>query len=296
MNIDIPGPEDNGRLQRLRESQYRIPASLKTAMFDFYALYALWFVAGEGKRSYGYADGSIVNNRRGATIDDWFHASTMRFGSKMAQETLQAVKDELENVEDEYLIPPKAYKEWADSTGDDVLKSLYSEKPVSAAEFYGLDSDSRADPDLTTMGRVKLPENPIATLGVDRVFAILGAPFWKEHADLYAGKAWAKIFEAAINVVRAVKADRLTGETGAIMAIDKLMDLEHNTGQLVGKIEGAPSTQDLDTRAGIRNVSDFMPHVSRPVADLIRGTANVIQSTTESVAQWHDARKSVTNL
>lgn len=213
-------------------------------MFDFYGLYALWFELGGGREAYKLAVEHPQPHSRRKLIDTAFTDCTWALAKALPQAMFDAIKVELEHVEDETLIPTESYRRWAESRGDAKLLRLVQ------------------------FGQVTLPDDPLGALGWERVRAILAAPFWQEHADLYCGPAWAAILTKAVELLDAYKRDLAL--LVLVKKIDEIYDLEHNTGSLGTKLGNlAISKADLDVRAGLTSVQAFQQLVSPSVKRLI---------------------------
>jgi hypothetical protein len=219
----------------------------KTNMMSLYCLYTMWYDIGGGKKDYDTPVDVITPHKREVLVERSFAEFLAAMADLLVKTTLDAVADELENLEDEHLIPQRVVLRWVKEN----IPDLY---PHIAA----VDTDGPT---------VLLPSMHI--IGYQNAIRLFNAPFWEEYAELYGGKKWAQITEALMHLHDSVK--RAKGMKDIMFAIDRLYDMEHNTGSLVGKLPKnvAVSEQDLDLRASIRSVREFYPYVSSQVKKII---------------------------
>lgn len=234
-------PPVNRRRKILLEAQYIYPSSGDKAIMDLYALYALWWELGGGKSAYNYEDTNVRNYKIREKVDRYFEEALVVIANTLLQESKDAIADEAENIFDEYLIPSKAIVAWFKE--NNLLPKL--------AEAYN-DGKGGKWFDVFDYGDT---------------ISIMSAPFWKEHANLYGGQKWAEITQAVKELDNAIRRENVSALMGSF---DKLMDLEHNTGNLYSKLKKMKvSKNTLDLRAGFKSAKDFQPHVSDQVAKLI---------------------------
>jgi len=236
----------------LLEAIYRLPASGRTAMYDFYALLALWKDVGGSEIAHSGFPVTVVSpDRRVGTVTDLLASCSKQLAQKLGVAALTAAEDELENVADETLIPPTVYRDWAVTTGDSFLVALYS---------------GVAD-------RVILPTNPIKTLGIGRVTTIFAADFWAKHADLYGGTKWVVLINVAEKLIDASKNGMALKDL--VMLIDKFYDMEHNTAAIATKMgDFSIEKVDLDVRSRITGTQTFAQYTSPVVAGALQASAS----------------------
>lgn len=225
----------NRRRKILFESVYVLPSSGDMAVYDLYCLYALFWEEGGGKEAYGYNPATFSNHKREDLISRTFEECLAKVAETLIAEGREALKDEAEQCLDQHLIDPNAVFQWA-----------------RKAEFV---------PSLTRFingGR----------FGYAEYVQLFAAPFWKEETDWYGGQPWAEISEALMRL----DAQFRRGNAIPLMgAVDRVFDIEHNTGTLTSKFKHLKvSKQTLDLRAGFTKSQDFIPHVSSSVKRLIR--------------------------
>jgi hypothetical protein len=228
----------NRRRKILLERQYSLPNSGDTAIMDLYALYTLWWEMGAGKEAAGYQQDNIVNYKRSEGVNRYFEECLAVVSNVLLRESKEAIADEAENVFDPYLLPSKRVFAWVQE--NDLMQNFhkaYNDKQWWKHFTYGQTMD------------------------------MFNADFWEE-ADMYGGEKWAGI----TNAVRTLDAAIRRGKDKDLMyAVDKLLDIEHNTGSLSSKLTKMKVDKNtLDLRAGFRSVQEFKPYVSSQVAQLIR--------------------------
>ncbi len=219
----------------LQESHYTLDSSGDKTLMGLYALYTLWWEEGSGKESYGYHPDTFQPSRREDIIGKAFEDCLSVVAKTLLEECREALFDEASNVFDMHLINPETVLKWARSHEFvRALHSLGARKGMSYQDYAMLFS----------------------------------APFWEDECDLYGGKKWADISLAVMNL----DAEFRRGNSVSLMgAVDRLLDLEHNTGSLGSKLTKMKvSKRTLDLRAGFTCSKDFLPYVSGPIARLIR--------------------------
>lgn len=247
-------PERSGRWTQIVErSEYSAPKTGDAAMFDLYALYALYWQEGSGREHYGYEPVTFLHSRK-TRIDRTFEEALFTNARRLLDASRKAVAEELENLFDPYLIDPMLVIPW-------VKENIWCAKPFQeistlTEEDFGLD----------------FAEAWWARFDYHKTIMVYQAPFWKnEKSDMYGGEKWAVITDAVMDLDSKIRRGSLTE---LMSSLDRLYDLEHNTGSLSGKFERSMrvSKQALDIRAGVMDVTGFLPFVSPQVAKLIRRT------------------------
>jgi hypothetical protein len=252
---------------------YHEPHSAEVWLMDVYALYALWWAIGSGKSQYAAGAGKSVdsyapkhvNNLRVKVIDDMFQSALYGFSKSMYIALTHACYDELENVVDDSLIPPRDLASWLKHNAPEELRKEFKFLPatnLNPGEF-----------------RLGAFEGFFSRVGWQNIIKIFNAPFWEKYAEMYGGKAWVKICQATINLIDQIKHG---SEKDLMHALDVIIDMHHNTGSIlnqnkVGKM--AISQKVLDIRAHLRSVDSFLPYVSQPVANLINSSKNHLEES-----------------
>lgn len=222
----------------LNEIQYHPPEDGKTAFADLYALYHMWWLYGSGKESYGYTRTSNLPSRLENTIDDFFIHAVFHHGKVLTEALLAAIYDELENMTDDYIIP------------DQQSVAQYADK-------HGIRLLTNADGSLS----LPQPRDFWSSVGLNGAYKLFAFPGWKnEKSDLYGGERWMKIVNATRDLVAAWKKGRKGKDAVDLMyAIDKVYDLEHNTGAMgtkLGKL--AVDKSILDKRFQAKSLQDLV--------------------------------------
>lgn len=278
--------EQVGRRKFLQEFTYRLPASGDLVMYDWYTLYTLWWKIGAGKQTYGYTQDRPVTSRREDVVNSTFEEATRQLANRLVLAIQDAIYEEMENAADEFLIPDEVWHSYAElghpfSTFDQVTRKHAGDTQGEvikgkAKRGYG-DADVEEE---VFFGERRLPPRDqfFKHFSYQDCVKLFSAKFWEEHADAYGGKAWARITEALIELHDAVKRGKLKE---LIMVIDKIYDLQHNTGSLLSKTNLNVSKSALDYRAQARTLKDFASKVSPPVNKLITSAAGIAESVIE---------------
>lgn len=230
----------NPRRRLLSEAEYTLPSTGDRAMFDLYCLYALSWQEGSGKEDYGYEPTSFLHSRK-LRIDRTFEECLVKYADRLLIEAKRAIADEADNVFDRHLVNPREVVAWGVET-----KRLQALKDVH-------------DGTKTWLG----------ALGYFGLIELFKQPFWRsERSDLFGGEPWVKIVDA----IRELDDRNRRGSLVELMgAVDRLLDLEHNTGALASKLTTlAVSMAALDQRAELRTPEAFAEFVSGPVRKLLR--------------------------
>jgi len=240
-------PPINKRRKILVESQYVFPSSGDKAIMDLYALYALWWELGGGKAAYNYEDPNIRNHKVRERINRYFEEALVTISNIFLEESKEAVGDEAAHVFDEILFSDyDGYKPLQDI----VIWFKDNNMLHQFKEFYDGGDTAKW----------------FQIFDYNQTIRVFSAPFWK-HASLYGGEKWALITQAVRELDNAVRREKVVNLMGSF---DKLMDIEHNTGNLYSKLNRMKvNKKTLDLRANFRSPSDFQPYVSDQVAKLI---------------------------
>lgn len=247
----------------LEERAYALPSNGTMVMYDLYALYALWWEVGSGRESYGtssYARTVPVNAMRAKAVDQAFETCVLALAHRMVEELKHLIYDEAQNCCDEYLVEPESLDAWLQNEASELEKAFVGRNELEAGmHCFEL-----------------VPEKEFwQKAGLTGAWKIFAAKFWEE-CDMYGGEAWCVITAGCMNLLGKIKHDAPI--KSILKAIDEIYDLEHNTGAVFNK-SGCSlkvSKANLDNRAGIRKVQDFLPLVSSHVAAMITSAKNIL--------------------
>lgn len=246
-------PPVNRRRKILLEAQYVYPSSGDKAIMDLYALYALWWELGGGKSAYGYEDTNVRNYKVREKVNRYFEEALVVITNTLLKEAKDSLADEAEHIFDQIL-----FSNYRNNEGE-------MQKPLEEIVKWFKDRDM--------LQKFKEAYNDgkggvwFDVFDYNDTISIMAAPFWKKHANLYGGQKWAEITQAVKELDNAIRREKVSSLMGSF---DKLMDLEHNTGNLYSKLDKMKvSKNTLDLRAGFRSPKDFQPYVSDQVAKLI---------------------------
>lgn len=267
----------------LNEVSYRMPSSGEMAFADFYTLYQLWFMYGSGKSAYGYkSESNPIPSKLSVRIDRMFEESAIQLGKKLSEKSLEAIYSEMENIVDEYVIPDQRS-----------LKSY-------------LERNNIILPTSPTTGEMVLPNEREfwSKYGLSGAYKMFDYPGWvNPQSDLYGGKRWVGIVVAVQQLVIAWKNDRGKNTVKNIAyAIDKLLDIEHNTGMLGDKLGPLSISKEwLNKRFAARTFDDHIklgtsPMVTgmvRAVLHLDKDDATLTEAKIQKPDTWDSLRKSL---
>lgn len=241
------------------EERYSPPRVAKTAMYDLYALYAMWYAKGGGRTAYaggGFEQGAPTNELRRERIEDMFEASLMSQAQMLINMLIKAIPAELSAMYDEHLVDwklverdlagnPSMYERVDQLRQTAVPKSLYD--PAADMTFQ------------------KAVWAEFTVMEIHKLFCL---PLWKDpQCDQYGGQKWAQIVETFGRLIEAYKAH--VPKT-LMYWVDRVYDLEHNNGSIMSKAPKSRrvSKEDLDYRANAK-LDDFMKVTSPIVAQMI---------------------------
>lgn len=251
--------------ESLTERQYTLPSNGDTLLFDLHGLYAAWVQLGSGQEEYGQPVTRVTNETRRKLIDRTFTECAVDTAHLLVRECTAALMDELENMTDEYLIPTEVVGAWLwEHLPRDVAIKFFVSDDMADLVVRADAGDPAAFDDVF----IVLPDS-FAEIGYHLALRIFGAPWWAKHADMYGGEKWVKITEAVMQLHDAIK--RGKSPKDLMFFIDRLYDLEHNTGALVGKLGSLArvSKKALDTRAELRTPKDFARFCSPMVRNIL---------------------------
>lgn len=259
------------RRKAIRESNYALPSNGEKAMFDFYALYALWWAHGSGREEYGYMSSDSKDMLRRRHIDKAFEACAFQLAEAMCSAMSDAIYEEAEDACDKCLIPAYVFAKW-----------LRHSAPKEMADLY-LKHLRKSEEEFEHPPRGKFWQ----IVGFDGAKKLFEAPFWEEHADQFGGPKWATITEATRALFDAFKHDKPAKDVAVY--IDRIYDLRHNSDSIGAKLGPLKvSTKALDIRAGLKSPAEFLPYVSDDVANMIRAS----DITNEwAISPWKIARR-----
>ena len=228
---------------------------------DFYVLNSLWFNSGSGQSAYGYTptDASVlipeaIGNRFEAELD----FTTVVLGDNMGDALERSIRAELKHAD--FYSGKKLGKamrmglvpEGLDEEADSEYK-MDLEKAEWEALFPSKKEAAAFDPLTCTLEQAR------------KLFA------WPDTWDEdYGGKPWVAAIDALDELRKTMSNGKLTER---ITCIDKVLDLEHNTGCLLSKTEfSLVDDQFLDFRAALTNVGPLLKYTSPEVTKLAKKT------------------------
>lgn len=237
----------------LKEINYNLPNNGPFAFWDFYALNYLWFRIGSGHESMydgKFHPGKIPNIKRQEIIDETFDKCARKLLKELTIYLFQAAVKEFHNYPDR-----SEFRNY-----DDMIlrnKLAYYENYARTADtvFEDYDADKFYYKVINQMNYHKITLNDIRST-FDKI------P-WEQS---YGGKIWAKIIDVAIEISKKQNGLPLKDVVGYI---DKIYDMQHNTGSILNKGRWEVLNTDLDKRHDIRNIREFLPHVTPVVKALI---------------------------
>ena len=249
----------------LEASQYTRPKDGSTTMFDFYALYALWWDIGSGKVAYGYPQNQVGTYGRSTRIDRMMEESAHAVAQGLVDETWNAAVDEASHAVESFVIPYQEAWEW--------FKQSHSRMKLGRVLLNDIHSWSYE----ISRRRAREAKNHTSW---DELASLFSHPMWGHtgfiddegisYQQSYGGPPWVTICYAAKDLERKLSHSNLLG---IISSVDRFYDLEHNSATIGEKLSTMQVTRsDLDRRASMRSVSDFLPVVSPPVANIIRAS------------------------
>jgi hypothetical protein len=251
-------------MENLDEATYRLPGSGRMAFYDLYALSALQWMIGGGKAQQGYADPNIVPERRREIIEGAFDACVRDLAARMVDDIKLLAYDEAESAVDEYLVAPHAFNAWLQNEASPRLRQAFipREKGEDGEQLWDL-----AEPSIFW-----------SNAGFPGAMQLFAAPFWAADADQYGGPRWADIVQVAMRLLRSIKEH--DPALRMMLLVDRLFDIEHNTGSLFSKSVSTIKVgkADLDRRASIRTVVEFLPLVSPFVRNIIQSSRNYLEA------------------
>ncbi len=270
----------------LAERQYRLPANGSQAMFDVYALYALWWDIGRGKGDYGYQDTKIVPQKRAERVNRTFEEAVYTLGKRISEFMIYACYEEALTAEEDDIIPSEVVANYVKSAPVGGIKV----NPTGASE-RDLEGAAENQTYSTWIDEPAPYEISVVAPTAEDLVTLFQAPFWADYTKIkgvtqYGGEKWVKMVELAQELLGAIKT-RSKSAADVMGIIDKIYDAHHNTGSLFNKDAAAQfnltvSQSDLDIRARLRKPSEFVPYVSKPVAELIQGSRLHVESEADS--------------
>ena len=244
----------------LVERQYTLPSNGDLLMMDLFALYTLWWSEGSGRAAYGRmghndSDVTVGSHGRAAAINYAFEECLATATRVLLHDARCAIHDELTDIIDETLIPT-----------DELIKWCVGRPRIAWIIMRDVNGKSTKSDEFLQAGMAQLP--PFAEIGYDNAIEMFSCPLWVEYAELFGGPLWVKITEAVKNL----DAHKDASPKDLMFWIDRLYDMEHNTGRLGEKLSprSRVSTKALDLRARLTTAKDFLPYVSDQVKRLIR--------------------------
>lgn len=264
--------------QLLTEISYFAPKNGETLFWDFYALYTIWFRLGSGyEQSYGqpFHPGVITTDMRRRVTDKMFAECVQVLSKAMIQWLEEACVGEsshLHHATDEFFDFAHRMEDSNEIKDKKSIEAKIRESGLNKLPRITLIKLLKwvSKNDIDQMGDEWADDEGFVNVGmtIEDAYYIFGL----EWSGLYGGYKWK---EAALLCMKLKK--NLGGDVKYLYPIlDRIYDLHHHTGHILsnGPLEVAP--RDLDSRAGIKDIRQFYPHVSQPVLNLLRSSAHLM--------------------
>jgi hypothetical protein len=237
----------------LTEISYTLPTNGPAAFWDFYALNYLWFRIGGGHESmYGgkFHPGKIPSIKRQEIINEVFDRCARKLLKELTIYLFQAAVKEFHNY------PSRSEFRSYDDVALRNKLSNYENFAIFADISY---EDDDAD---VFYNRVinNLNAHKISIKDIRKTFADIT---WENQ---YGGKIWAKIIDIALEISNKQNTLPLKDVVGYI---DKIYDMQHNTGSILNKGKWEVLNTDLDKRHDLQSIKEFIPRVTPVVKALI---------------------------
>lgn len=239
--------------QLLQEISYSLPTNGPAAFWDFYALNYLWFRLGGGhEEMYGgkFHPGQIPNVRRQEVIEELFERCSRKLLKELTAYLFEAAVKEFHN----YVIR----SDYRYYTNQELVNKLsaYADEALFAEESY---DEYDADKFYKIVG----PKMNAFGISLQNIHETFSRIKWE---DEYGGKVWSKIIELALEITKKQEGMPLKD---VVKYIDIIYDTQHNTGSILNKGKWEVLNTDLDKRHDIRDIKEFLPHVTHVVKALI---------------------------
>jgi hypothetical protein len=267
------------------KSSYILPSDGTHIFWDFYTLYTLWYLYGSGHTAYYPKD--EFNPTTGPSnyvlrdyIDNVFESCLFQLSNKMANylkkiiimefryafgdeggfyDTYYKIKKRIKNKHSDYhSMPLDKFLELIHSNDSNNIPKELFDKMVklsfySVKENIAFNTDSDSNEDDSRSRFVKLFEPLIKKAGItlDDIEIYFRKADWESD---YGGDSWGeivKVYKELIDKMENAEAKDL------VVIIDKIYDMEHNTGSVLNKGDLLISKSDLDLRANFADLSDF---------------------------------------
>jgi len=221
---------------------YSLPQNGTAAMFDFYALYSLWNAIGSGKVNNSEEEilpnyVTITNRRREEVINHAMADCTRQLGKAVLEGLKFSIYSELEHAfTNEMVWWNGQYPEL------DIKMKSYKSKPVSQLD---------------------------KTFSIEEAYLIYKYGAWLEG---YGGEQWAKVIDAYHHLEKNLNSNLQS----LIVAIDRIYDMQHNTGFVLDKTWLNVDQNNLDVRHHMRSPEGFLHSkaISPYVRNLIASALN----------------------
>jgi hypothetical protein len=237
----------------LKEISYTLPANGPAAFWDFYALNYLWFRIGGGHESmYGgkFYPGKIPSIKRQEIIDEVFDRCARKLLKELTIYLFQAAVKEFHNYPDR-----SEFRNYDDMVLRNKLANYENFARFADITYEDDDADAFYSKVINNLNAYKISINDIK-----RTFADIK---WENQ---YGGKIWAEIINVALEITKKQNGLPLKDVVGYI---DKIYDMQHNTGSILNKGKWEVLNTDLDKRHDIRDIKEFIPLVTPVVKALI---------------------------
>jgi len=157
---------------------------------------------------------------------------------------------------------------WKPESDDEKKKRSKEKLYEIGSEDYNLEKvESKAG-----LQRIRKIHNAMKKAGMTMQDAVnaYDSVFWGEHPS-FGGLAWGEGMASALELEDLIRKSSWTNEEMKDIAysVDKIYDLNHNTGKLLNKGYIKISQKDLDSRSKAKSVARMIPHVSPNIKRLI---------------------------
>lgn len=239
-------------------------------MFDFYALYALWWDLGSGRSVYGHSPTHVSFAGRQRRIDWMMAESAQDLAEALLEDVWNAACAEATHAVEDYVIPTQEAWQWFKQDKDRMRFGQVLIDRMNDWHSDGVAARGAASREFVTW---------------EDLADLFGQDFWQltgytdedgtRQEQHFGGSPWSDICYAARDLQRKLETYRNSDNDRALVtligAVDHLYDLEHNSATLGEKLERMEvTTSDLNRRATMKSAIDFLPVTSPPVAALLR--------------------------
>jgi hypothetical protein len=316
---------ENLNLNEGFKSSYVLPHKGVTIFWDFYGLYTAWYLYGSGHSAYYPKDEfnpttKPIPHKIRNTIDEMFSSCLHQLSRKMLVylqnacilEFKYSFKDDLggfgrpiekiendsdsdynySNITDEYL--ENLYERYsAFNQFRNIKKPLF----IKMCKLWIVLKKRHAN--LGGVGKNMLVSHPkildcLKEAGI--TFQDIRDYFLQGYWDSdFGGKNWANIVEAYLELESKIESAE---EKDLMTLIDKIYDMEHNTGNVLNKGDLDVDSYYLDARAEAKNLSDILSfagkYISNDVSRLLKTIVLYSQTEKDKIyysGKFYDSEK-----